>query len=826
MITMSIYPYTEKELLSIAPSRTYPGEAREAKFLLGGIGTGNISVGARGQLCDWEIFNRQGKGNYLPYSFFAVRVSQPGKAPIAKVLESRLSPPFANSHGFFSGDVAGLPRFKQSVMKGEYPFVEVELADNEFPLQVTMEAFTPFIPLNADESGIPAAVIRYRMKNVSNAPADITVAGSLANAVGYEGNELFFNLQLSEEVCNQYREEGDVKGLYYSSSKMSGNELNFGTMAIMTTAADVTVKEEWLDGYWWDCIHDFWDDFYEDGRLELRSVSQAVEGKLSVGSKQRFGTIGIVHTLAPGEEHVFEFVLSWHFPNRPKSWEGHIVPDKGGRGIEKNYYSKQYSDAWNAGAHLFANLPRLERASRDFRRALFSSTLPSYVIDALAANITVLRSTTCFRIENGTFLGWEGGFDQRGSCEGTCTHVWNYAQTLAFLFPELERTMRRVEFLLETDDQGKMAFRTNQVLGGEKWDMIPATDGQLGTIVRLYREWKISGDSDFLREVWDKASLALDFAFRYWDTDGDFVLDSEQHNTYDIEFFGPNSLSSSMFYAALKAGAEMARFMGDEERAQKYTQAWQEGSRAMDELLWGDDYYIQRIEDVDRYRYQQGNGCLSDQLIGQFLAHVAGVGYVLPEEHVKKAVKSIYDYNFRDGFTDHHNVQRTYTLNDEKGLVLCSWPHGGRPKLPFVYSDEVWTGIEYQVASHLIYEGFITEGLTLTKAVRDRHDGYRRSPWNEVECGHHYVRSMASWGLLTALSGYGFDMVNGSLSFNPRVHADNFSCFWSTGAAWGIYRQNIDADTGEAVWDIEVLYGKLEHIAVNGQTITRSATLA
>jgi non-lysosomal glucosylceramidase len=289
----------------------------------------------------------------------------------------------------------------------------------------------------------------------------------------------------------------------------------------------------------------------------------------------------------------------------------------------------------------------------------------------------------------------------------------------------------------------------------------------------------------------------LDFAFTCWDSDNDFVLDSQQHNTYDIEFYGPNSLVNSMFYGALKAGAEMAAALGETERSQRYLQALEAGSAKMDQMLWNGEYYIQVIDDVNRYKYQYGTGCLSDQLLGQMLSHVAGLGYVLPKEHVKQAVKSIFKYNFFEDFYTHCSAQRTYALNDEKGLVLCSWPHGGRPKFPFVYSDEVWTGIEYQVAAHLIYEGFVDEGLTIVKAVRDRHDGIRRNPWNEVECGNHYARSMASWALLTALSGYKFDLVKGELEFNPAIHKEDFSCFFSCGKAWGIYSQKLDQASGK-----------------------------
>jgi hypothetical protein len=149
-------------------------------------------------------------------------------------------------------------------------------------------------------------------------------------------------------------------------------------------------------------------------------------------------------------------------------------------------------------------------------------------------------------------------------------------------------------------------------------------------------------------------------------------------------------------------------------------------------------------------------------------------------------------------FREFSNGQRTYALNDERGLLLCSWPKGGRPPLPFVYSDEVWTGIEYHVASHLIYEGMIEEGLTVAKAVRDRYDGLRRNPWDEVECGHHYARAMSSWGLLPALTGFSYSGVEKRLEFAPKINAEDFASFWSTGSGWGRFAQKTAGEKGAA----------------------------
>lgn len=827
--------------------RWFDADCTQAAFLLGGIGTGNISVGARGELRDWELFGTAGKGNYFPDTFFAVRTQSGDGEAITAVLEGPVQPPYSRSHGFYAHETAGLRRFAHSRMKGEYPFVTVELSDPALPLRVTLEAFTPFIPLNADDSGIPTALLRYRVDNLSDAPLQVTVAGSLCNLTALKAYDrhTWRHFQMADQVVNAYRDDGVIRGLFYQPKTLHFADRYFGTMSLTTRDSSVSHKRAWLNGGWWDGLQDFWNDLSDDGRLEPESRYH--ERDAPAESADQTGSLAIHHVLPPGASQVFEFQLSWHFPNRVNSWSERMYHDlrKKGRKVAqccdgaagpgaaasgcvadpansdlmvptiRKYYAAQFEDAWHAARYTTDNLARLEGDSRKFHAALFSSTLPAPVIDALAANITVLRSPTCFRLEDGTLMAWEGCFDDEGCCEGNCTHVLNYAQTVAYLFPELERGMRRLEYAHETTPQGKMNFRNYQTFGMDAHDHAPAADGQMGTVLRLYREWTLSGDDAFLRELWEPAARSLDFAFEYWDRDGDGALETDQFNTYDIAFQGPSSMVNSIFLAALRAGHEMAAYLGDAARAARYARAFDLGSARVDQLLWGGEYYVQRLDDVGGYRYQYGDGCLSDQLVGQTWAHLAGLGYVLPAEHVRAAIRAVYAHNFRRSFETHSNPQRTYALNGEQGLVLCSWPQGGRPRLPFPYSDEVWTGIEYHVATHLIYEGFVDEALSIVRGVRDRHDGVRRNPWNEVECGHHYMRSMASWGLLIAWSGFRCDLPHGRIAFRPVAHADvpHFQCFFSTGTCWGIFHQQRH-DDGRVTQSLEVLYGALDGIVL------------
>jgi hypothetical protein len=373
-----------------------------------------------------------------------------------------------------------------------------------------------------------------------------------------------------------------------------------------------------------------------------------------------------------------------------------------------------------------------------------------------------------------------------------------------------------------------MAFRTLLPLGRALWSFRPAADGQMGAVLKLYREWQISGDDDFLRRLWPEAKRALEYAWTYWDADRDGVMEGEQHNTYDIEFYGPNPMMGTLYLGALKAGARMAEAVSDHAAAEAYQRLY-EGGREKLEALWNGEFYVQRVPPVDQIhpgapslnepwhapavvngqvRYQFGEGCLSDQLLGEWFATVAGLDPVLAPEHVRATLASIYRYNFKHDFFEHPNAQRLYALEDEKGLLLCSWPKGGRPALPFVYAVEVWTGFEYQVAAHLVYAGHLAEGLAVVRAVRDRYDGRRRNPWNEVECGSHYARALSSWSLITALSGFTFSAPERRLGFAPRVNGRDFRCFFTAGAGWGVFSQRLDKERALTA-RLDVSYGEV-----------------
>lgn len=793
-------------------ARVFDQSATAARFLLGGIGTGNISVDQCGALRDFELYGRPNKGFDSPYTFFAIRTEGDDGEVKAKALEAQKQPPFTGSHGFNAWETGGMARFARSQMHADYPFVTVRLEDDTMPVVAEMEAFTPFIPLATDDSSLPGFYLRWRVRNTSAQKLRVSVAGSFANLCDYIETNVWSLPQFGPNGRNTAINRSDSSGLHFTTVGCTENDLDFMDMAIVTPSADATLLPYWNEGSWWDGLQDFWNDFIADGRLESGRTSSA-EGNNMHKSNLKIGSLCVQKEIDPGAEADFEFIVSWQRPNRICSWEQTPEMLKNGRGLIRNY-SARLGSAANVAEYMLNNHSRLYDGSKAFARTLYGGSLPAEVVDALASTLTVIRSSTCFRVEDGTFFGYEGCFDDNGCCDGNCTHVWNYTQSLAYLFPELERSMRRTEFLCETDENGRMTFRARRYLGDEPWELPPAVDGQLGSVVRLYRDWKLCGDDAFLRELWPSAKKALEFAFTCWDSDGDGVLDSQQHNTYDIEFYGMSSMLNSIWFAALRAGEEICRYLGDGACADRYVSVLEKAAKILDEKTFNGEYYIQLCKDIDSYKYQYGTGCLSDQLLGQQQAHLCGLGYILPEKHVKSALKAICRYNFKYNFNDFNNLQRTYALNGDAGLILCSWPLGGRPEYPFVYSDEVWSGIEYQVAAHLICEDMVEEGLKIVRAVRERHNGIKRSPWDEVECGHHYARSLASYGLLIALSGFCCDAVNKELHFSPKTDSDSFSSFFSCGDGWGMFHMTVDPSTGGRSGCIETLYGDLSKYKV------------
>ena len=808
----------------------------QISFPLGGIGSGSIGLAGNGRLIDWEIFNRPSKGSVNGFSHFAIRAEEPGdagKVVAARILHGNLQSPYQGEltgtkwSSFGWGPrrehMTGLPHFPEVDFRGEYPLAELTFHDDTFPGKVRMRAFNPLIPTNDQDSSIPAAFFEFSIHNPTAAPLTYTVVGVLGNP--QPANNL-----------HTVQEHAWGHALHLTSDGLAPNVPRYGELTLATDAAladDVTVsyQQYWFRGAWFDNLEVYWHDLMTPGPFKNRTYAPAEAGS---GNQ---GLLAVHVPVQPGQTRTVRFVISWSFPNSDNYWKAPPPTRADIPWLWKNYYATVWPDSLASAAYALREWERLAEGTQLFHDTLFASDLPPVVLDAVSANISILKSPTVLRLQDGTFYGFEGCHPDEGCCEGSCTHVWNYAQALPFLFPKLERSMREADYEHNLREDGGMPFRLQLPIGIGQWDFRPCADGQFGGVMKSYRDWKISGDTAWLRQLWPAIKASLEFAWSsrnidQWDKDKTGVLWGRQHHTLDMELFGPNSWLTGMYLGALKAAAEMAQALGDDAAAE-YEAIFARGKAWTDEHLFNGEYYFQRIDLNDqaliaRYsddqviaggttataywtaehgeiKYQIGEGSSVDQLLGQWHASLYGLGDIFDAAQVRQANAAIFKYNFVERMGEVYNPCRIYSLNDEGGLVVCAWPAGSqKPVIPAPYSQETWSGCEYAAASHMIMNGMVDEGLACVAKVRQRYDGERRNPWNEFECGSNYARSMSSYALLNAYSGFEFDMTQGMVGFSPlRARDGFFRCFWSLDSGWGEFV--LTPDTAEII----VHYGTL-----------------
>ncbi len=787
---------------------------------LGGIGTGTVSLGGRGDLRDWEIMNRPAigfipmRGSFGP--FFAVFVKGPAEQAQARALEGPIDiSAYEASHGSTVAN-HGLPRFRQCRFAAAYPLGQVRLYDQDMPIDVTLEAFNPLVPAAPETSGIPVAILRYSLRNKTNETLEVSVCGSLPNFIGMDGSGRTKDWKGDLVATggkanrNQYRQGEHVHGIFMRSEGVAERAEQWGTIALTTTATEgITHRNSWIPGGWGSSALDFWDDFSADGRLDERDA---------VNEDTPMASLAVTVELPPREAVSVTFMITWHFPNRT-TW----TPKGNEQDRIGNYYATLYKDAWEVAEKVAPQLDELEKKTIRFVQAFCDSDLPDPVKEAALFNISTLRTQTCFRTEDGRFYGFEGCSNRGGCCHGSCTHVWNYEQATAFLFGELAMKMREVEFAHATDEEGMMCFRVNLPLERAQEFHKAAADGQMGCIMKMYRDWQLSGDDEMLRTLWPHVKKTVEFCWipGGWDADKDGVMDGCQHNTMDVEYYGPNPQMGIWYLGALRAAEEMAKHLDDKEFASACRELYYKGRGWIDTHLFNGEYYEHEIrppkdesqiaasllvgmgaKNPTKPDYQLGAGCLVDQLVGQFMAHVCGLGYLVERDHVRTTLRSIMKYNYRENLYDHFNCMRSFALGDEAVLLMASYPKD-RPNNPFPYFSEVMTGFEYTAAVGMLYEGQTDDGLRCIRNIRDRYDGRKRSPFDEAECGHHYARAMASWAAVLALTGFQYSAVEGSMTIAPETGEH----FWSNGYAWGTC--SIDRSGRKMEVQLAVLHGEL-----------------
>ncbi len=780
----------------------YIGEQlREIIFPLGGIGSGSIGLTGTGNLVDWEIFNRPNKGSDNGYSQICVRtVDEQGKVTLKslcvdtmKDLSGQYQGKKWTGHGFgVNGSLMnGFPHFENCIFEGRFPMAELTFTAGDFPGSVKLTAFNPLIPHNADDSSLPAGFFEVEFCNESEQTLDFSAVFSLRN---------LFSCSRNEDSS-----DAGIAGVTLYNHAVDTEDKEYGDMSLFCQAERTVAQPYWYRGRWQDGVVTFWNELQSGGQLRDRHYDS--EGNHDTAAVQ--GSCMV----APGKCCKVRFVLTWNTPNCYNYWQPLL--DAEGKDVTwKNYYAVLFENSIASGKYAMANWDRLFAQTKLFTDTLHNSSLDSSVIDAAASTLSVLKSPAILRLEDGSFYGWEGCHEKAGSCEGTCQHVWNYVYSTCFLFPELERSIRENEFKYCLTDEGRTYFRimlprgrTDEYLGVDH----ACVDGQMGCVIKTYREWKISGDTKWLASVWKDVKSCLEFAWSEknpdeWDRNKDGVLEGRQHHTLDMELFGPSAWLQGFYLAALKAAAEMAEAMEDP-AGKEYMELFEKGKAWTAEHLFNGRYFTQQIdlgdkgitdhfdcnkdywnEEAGQIKYQLAEGCFVDQLCAQWHADLCGLGEIFDPQQYQIALDHMWKYNFKPSMRDFINPWRVFVFGDEGGCVMCDYPEGTqKPAIPVAYCEECMTGFEYALAGLWAKNGSMDRAIQAVKAIRDRYDGVKRNPYNEIECGSNYARAMASFAMLPILSGMSFDLSRDYLGFAPRVDSRLFNCLFSIGKCWGNY---------------------------------------
>lgn len=759
---------------------------------LGGMGAGMLCLEGTGALSHVSIHNRPDVYRE-PLLFAAVKLKdQPGPA---RVLEGpvpgwKVFGKHQSGNGN-KGSSYGFPRFRTARFENQFPFGTIQLQEDALPLQCTIVGWSPFFPGGDDACSLPLAVVEYLLINSSG-----------------QNQEGTFSFHAHNFLAETDR-PGSVgrlpRGLVLRQSNQSPSSSPAAALGVSIPRADISVDCAWFRGGWFDALTQVWNTV-ESGPIPDQDP-------FTEGSPSQGGSLGVNFRLKPSESIRVPVVLTWYDTHSDLRFgDDSKIEEEECRPTYSHWYGGAFPDIESVTEHSLKHLETWRAESEAFAECFFQSTLPSEVLDAVSSNLSILKSPTVLRQDDGRLWAWEGCHDERGCCYGSCTHVWNYAQALPHLFPRLERSLRSTEFHENQNTAGHQAFRADiPIRDKANHDFHSAADGQLGGIMKVYRDWRISGDSNWMRELWPKVEQSLEYCIQTWDPDEEGILREPHHNTYDIEFWGPNGMCISFYLGALKAGALLAAQFGGE--PSRYENLLNSGREFMESHLFNGEYFIQQIQwkglragsplevlamdsdyspearkllEKEGPKYQYGQGCLSDGVLGAWMAEVCGVGTLLDADKVRSHLLAVHRYNLKRDLSDHVNPQRPgYAFGREGGLLLCTWPGGGMPALPFVYSNEVWTGIEYQVASHLMRMGAVEEGLEIVRVARERYDGRVRNPFDEYECGHWYARAMASYALLQGLTGIRYDAVNKTLFFDAKLPGD-FKSFLSTETGYGL----------------------------------------
>ncbi len=767
-------PKWVKSLYERGNTTTYLKSRNELRYIgmpVGGINAGGVYLGGDGRLWLWDIFNENQEG-------VEPKLVDWERTAHSSHIRSRdgacYVEPAKNVRPLQQGFFLKFEWEKKTVIKSleekdwdeiafdaTYPVATIRYTDKSLPVSVTLYAYSPFIPLDENNSGLPATILTFRIKNTELTAVKVSITGYLENGAGIHTAKTGVNRRVNETKTDlsMASVSGSLEILNEKAQEMEQNA-DFGTMCIATLGSNVKAYA----------------DFDPESLLaeeKLEKVTKPIQEAL-IGATEN--TLSVT---AGGSAHA-RFIISWCFPNLK------IDPTR----IKDNgrYYQNDFMSALDVAQYIRDNFDHLSSKTRLWARTWRDSTLPYWFLERTLMTADTLATTNCHRFSSGRFWAWEGV----GCCGGTCTHVWQYAHAVGRLFPYLERdTRERVDLGIAMEANGGIIFRAEE-------ESRPAIDGQAGTVLRIYREHQMSADNAFLKRNWEKIKKAITFILAQ-DKNGDGMEDTPMENTLDAVWDGEIAWIVGLCIASIRAGQAMAEEMGDTVFAKHCAEYVKKGSDNMDKYLFNGEYYVHR-PDKEKGRAKLGsyNTCHIDQVFGQSWAHQVGLGYIQDPKKVKSALQALWKYNYTPDVGPYiatHKGGRPYALAGEGGMIMNTnpknedKPYGDNVTWQLGYFHECMSGFEYQVAAHMLAEGMTDEGLVMVRSIHDRYHASKRNPYNEIECSDHYARAMASYGAFITACGFEYHGPKGSMRFAPKWNAEKFKAPFTAAEGWGTYMQ-------------------------------------
>ena len=773
---------------------------------VGGIATGQLYLGGDGQLWNWDIFN--------------ISTCDPGVTGDRYYLNPmRQQQHFANGFAITVNDQGKIYQrplnakgFSNIRFCGEYPIGKVQYKDRQVPVEVHLQAYSPFIPTDAENSGLPATVMEYEVKNLSGHELYIEMSGWLQNMSCFQTAPATSPLAHT----NTASKNGKLTSVALTSdASLSATHPDWGSMNLSILDSEAVASA--------DCHEIRGTGVYNisgNSTQAQRALGHPLVGGVKKGIR-----------LKKGESRHFTFLLTWHFPN-VHLWDA--APQWKDRNQLRHYYNAKFKDA-SAVTSYIANHPELMAQTHLWNKTWYDSTLPKDFLDRTFASVSTLATSATVRFDDikdqptneGRFYNYEGVY----LGDGTCRHVSHYEQAIGRLFPALSRHHRQqIDLGLSLTPEGIIRYRGEFSHQGHHDGRGYAADGQAGTILGIYREHLMSPDNSFLKANWKKVKLAMQYMISHdKEKSGkpDGILEGVQYNTLDRMWFGKIPWISGLYIAALHATAQMADIMGDKAFGKQCRRIAQSGTDYISSHLFNGEYFIQELDPEHLDGPNSNKGCHIDQLLGQYWASQLNLGYVFPKEQVEKALTSILKYNYVNHYGDFLRqspipVSRWFADDDEQGLVGCTFPHGGADaapgkikndweKLVVGYFSEMFTGQEHAIAATLLAEGRVGEAMKVENAVNNRYAPAKRNPYNEIEYGNHYTRAMSSYAPFIAATGFVYDGPRGFIGFRPAMQQDIFRAPFVTAEGWGTYQQQLGTEEN---YHLQLNYGTLRLTAV------------